>query len=304
MSKLSREYQMRSFSGRQMTQGEKIFQHCNNVFLVLLGLLCLLPYINLLAKSFSAESYVVAGDILFWPKGFNLDAYKGLVSIPTFSIAFRNSVVTTLLATIIHTFFTVAVGYFTSKEEIPGSKTVMRMYVFTMLFGGGMIPTYMVIKAVGLMNNLWVLVLPGMASTFNVIMARNYFYTVPISLEESAKLDGATNLQVFFRIMLPMAIPSVATITIFTAVGVWNGYMGPKMYLTKNEVKTLSLYLKQIVDASNLSNTAEGAEMLDKVAAASFRAAAIFIATLPILCVYPFLHKYFIVGMKVGAVKE
>lgn len=288
----------------KQTRAEKRFGYFNNAFLTLLALICLLPYINLLAKSLSSEAHVIAGDILFWPKGFNVDAYKGLLTIPNFKIAFRNSLITTVLATAVHTFFTIAIGYMTSKEHIPGSRLIMRMYVFTMLFGGGTIPTYMVIKACGLINNLLVMVLPGMVGTFNMIMARNYFYTIPDSLEESAKLDGASNLTVFFRIMLPMAIPSVATITIFIAVGVWNNYLGPKMYLTKNEVKTLSIYLKQIVDASNLSNTAEGAEMLDKVAAASFRAAAIFISTLPILCVYPFLQKYFIVGMTMGAVKQ
>ena len=288
----------------KQTRAEKRFGYFNNVFLTLLALICLLPYINLLAKSLSSEAHVIAGDILFWPKGFNMDAYTGLLTIPNFKIAFRNSLITTVLATAVHTFFTIAIGYMTSKEHIPGSRLIMRMYVFTMLFGGGTIPTYMVIKACGLMNNLLVMVLPGMVGAFNMIMARNYFYTIPDSLEESAKLDGASNLTVFFRIMLPMAIPSVATITIFIAVGVWNNYLCPKMYLTKNEVKTLSINLKQIVDASNLSNTAEGAEMLDKVAAASFRAAAIFISTLPILCVYPFLQKYFIVGMTMGAVKQ
>ena len=288
----------------KQTRAEKRFGYFNNVFLTLLALICLLPYINLLAKSLSSEAHVIAGDILFWPKGFNMDAYTGLLTIPNFKIAFRNSLITTVLATAVHTFFTIAIGYMTSKEHIPGSRLIMRMYVFTMLFGGGTIPTYMVIKACGLMNNLLVMVLPGMVGAFNMIMARNYFYTIPDSLEESAKLDGASNLTVFFRIMLPMAIPSVATITIFIAVGVWNNYLGPKMYLTKNEVKTLSLYLKQIIDAANLANTAEGAEMLDKVAAASFRAAAIFISTVPILCVYPFLQKYFIVGMTMGAVKQ
>ena len=288
----------------KQTRAEKRFGYFNNTFLILLGLICLLPYINLLAKSFSSEAHVMAGDILFWPKGFNVDAYKGLLTIPNFKIAFKNSLITTFLATATHTFFTIAVGYMTSKEHIPGSRMIMRMYVFTMLFSGGTIPTYMVIRACGLINNLLVMVLPGMVGAFNMIMARNYFYTIPDSLEESAKLDGASNLTVFFRIMLPMAIPSVATITIFIAVGMWNGYLGPKMYLTKNEVKTLSIYLKQIVDASNLANTAEGAEMLDKVAAASFRAAAIFISTVPILCVYPFLQKYFIVGMTMGAVKQ
>ena len=288
----------------RMTRGERRFSYFNYAFLSILALVCLLPYINLLAKSFSSEANVLAGSVTFWPLGFNVDAYKGLLSIPTFKIAFRNSVITTVLATVSHTFYTICIGYVCSKEHIPGSKWIQRLYVFSMLFGGGMIPTYMVMRACGLTNNLLALVIPGMVTPFNMFMARNYFYTIPDSLEESAKLDGASNLTVFFRIMLPMAIPSIATVTIFIAVGVWNNYMGPKIYLTKSNVVTLSLYLKQIVDAANLSNTAEGMEMLQTVAAASFRAAAVFISTLPILLVYPFLQKYFIVGMTMGAVKQ
>ena len=288
----------------KMTTGERRFSYFNNAFLSILALICLLPYINLLAKSFSSEGQVLAGNVTFWPLGFNLSAYEGLLRIPTFKIAFRNSVITTVLATVTHTFFTICIGYVCSKEHIPGSRIIQRLYVFSMLFGGGLIPTYIVIRACGLTNNLLVLVIPGMVAPFNMFMARNYFYTIPDSLEESAKLDGANNLTVFFRIMLPMAIPSIATVTIFIAVGVWNSYMGPKIYLTKPNVVTLSLYLKQIVDAANLANTAEGMEMLQNVAAASFRAAAVFISTLPILLVYPFLQKYFIVGMTLGAVKQ
>ena len=152
------------------------------------------------------------------------------------------------------------------------------------------------------MNTIWAMILPGMVGSFNMFMARNYFYTIPESLEESAKIDGASNLHIFFSIMLPMAIPSVATITIFTAVGLWNNYMGPLMYMTRNDTKVLSVYLKDIITASNMQSL-EGTENFQSVATESFRAAAIFVSTIPILAVYPFLQKYFIVGMKIGSVK-
>lgn len=160
------------------------------------------------------------------------------------------------------------------------------------------------IQRLGLINNLMVMILPGMVTTFNMILARNYFYTIPDSLEESAHIDGASNLVVFFRIMLPMAIPSVATITIFIAVGLWNSYMGPLIYLTRSDVRLLSVYLKDIVTAADMQSL-ENPELINNhVANESFRAAAIFLSTLPILVVYPFLQKYFIVGMTIGAVKE
>lgn len=285
------------------TKGERIFSYFNYTFLLLLALVCFLPYLTLLAKSLSSEAYVVSGQVTFWPKGFSTRAYSSLITSNYFKTAFQNTVLVTILGTIVHVFFTVAVGYVCSKENIPFSKTLMRLYVVTMLFGGGTIPTFIVIKATGLMNNLLVMIIPGMVTTFNMIMARNYFYTVPDSLEESAKLDGASNLQIFFRIMLPMAIPSVATVAIFCAVGLWNNYMGPLMYLTKSNVKMLSVYLKDIVTAAEMRSV-ENPELLDRVASESFRAAAIFVSTLPILLVYPFLQKYFIVGISMGSVKE
>ncbi len=285
------------------TRAEKVFQVFNYCFLTLVALICLFPYLNLLAKSFSAERYVIAGEVLFWPRGFNTVAYQVLMGSTIFKLAFKNSVVITLLGTLLRVFFTICVGYVCSKDRVPGSKTLTRLYVFAMLFSGGMIPTYIVIRTTGLMNTIWALILPGLVTQFNMFMARNYFYTIPDSLEESARIDGAGNLQVFFRIMLPMAIPSVATVTIFTAVGLWNNYMAALMYLTRNDMKTLSVYLRDIVTAADMQSL-EGTENFQNVATESFRAAAVFVSTIPILVVYPMLQKYFIVGMKMGSVKE
>ena len=230
-------------------------------------------------------------------------AYEVLIGSNAFLAALKNSIIITVAGTIIQVFFTLCVGYVCSKDKLPGSRLLTRLYVFAMLFSGGMIPTFMVIRFTGLMNTFWSVIVPGMVGSFNMFMARNYFYTIPDSLEESAKIDGAGNLRVFFSIMLPMAIPSVATITIFTCVGLWNNYMGPLMYLNRSDVKPLSVYLKDIVTASDMQSL-EGTENFQAVASESFRAAAIFVSTLPILCVYPFLQKYFIVGMKMGSVKE
>ncbi|MGI6634603.1 MAG: carbohydrate ABC transporter permease [Christensenellales bacterium] len=287
----------------KQTKSERIFQVFNNAFLILLGLFCLLPYVMLLAKSFSSEAHLAAGNVLFWPRGFNTLAYQVLLGNNYFVTAFRNSVIITVGGTAVHVFFTLCVGYFCSKDKVPGARLLTRMYVFTMLFGGGLIPTYLVIRAVGLMNNLLVMILPGMVSTFNLIMARNYFYTIPDSIEESAMLDGASNMRTFFSIMLPMVIPSVATIAIFSAVGLWNSYMGPLMYLTKSNVRVLSVYLRDIVTASEMTSL-DVPELYDRISSESFRAAAIFVSSVPILLVYPFLQKYFIVGVTLGAVKE
>ena len=286
------------------TKAEQIFSFFNYSFLLLLSLVCLLPYLTLLAKSFSSEAAVVSKAVTFWPVGFHTKAYTTLMKSSYFQVAFRNSALVTVAGTLVHVFFTVCVGYVCSKEgRMPFARAITRMYVCTMLFSGGTIPTFIVVKAAGLMNNLLAMILPGMVTTFNMILVRNYFYTVPDSLEESGKLDGASNLQVFFRIMLPMAIPSVATVAIFVAVGLWNNYMQPLMYLTRGEVRMLSVYLKDIVTAADMKSV-ENPDLFDRVASESFRAAAIFVSTLPILVVYPFLQKYFIVGISLGAIKE
>lgn len=288
---------------KKMTTGEKVFTIFNYIILTVLSLICILPYISLMAKSFSEEAYVISGQIGLLPKGFQINAYKVLLSGVDFRIAFCNSMFITAAGTAIQVFFTTCVGYAISKRDLPGHKAINILYVFTMLFNGGLIPTYLVIKETGLMNNLFVLVIPGMVSTFNLILARNYFESLPYSLEESAKIDGAGNLTVLFRIMLPISKASMATIAIFSAVAIWNNYMGPLMYLTKTSVRVLPVFLQNIVAASNMNNS-DSPEELANTASESFRAAAIFVSTLPILLIYPFLQSYFVKGLTLGSVKQ
>jgi putative aldouronate transport system permease protein len=288
---------------RRLSSGEKVFAVFNYTLLILIGLLCVLPFITLLAKSISEEAYVVSGQVSLWPMGFQLKAYEVLLSGADFRNAFKNSIFIAVCGTAIQVFFTACVGYAIAKKDLLGRKAINIMYVFTMLFNGGMIPTYLVIKETGLINHLWVLIVPGMVSAFNLILVRNYFEALPHSLEESARIDGAGNLTVLFRIMLPLSKPLLATIAIFSAVGIWNNYMDPLMYLTKKEVQVLPLFLQSIVAAAN-KNGLENPEELANIASETFRAAAIFVSSIPILLVYPFLQKYFVTGLTLGAVKQ
>ncbi|MNF98270.1 L-arabinose transport system permease protein AraQ [compost metagenome] len=235
--------------------------------------------------------------------GFQLKAYEVLLSGIDFRRAFTNSLLVAVVGTAVQVFFTACVGYAIAKRDLAGRKAINILYVFTMLFNGGMIPTYMVIKNTGLINHLWVLVIPGMVSAFNLILVRNYFESLPHSLEESARIDGAGNLTILFRIMLPISKPLLATIAIFSAVGIWNNYMDPLMYLTKKEVQVLPLFLQNVVAAAN-KNGLENPEQLANIASETFRAAAIFVSSIPILLVYPFLQKYFVTGLTLGAVKQ
>lgn len=298
----SREEQIALFDKRMKT-GEKVFTVVNYTLLITVGLICVLPFITLLAKSVSEEAYVVSGQVSLWPMGFQLKAYEVLLSGIDFRTAFTNSLFVAVLGTAIQVFFTACVGYAIAKRDLVGRKAINILYVFTMLFNGGMIPTYMVIKNTGLINHLWVLVIPGMVSAFNLILVRNYFESLPYSLEESARIDGAGNLTILFRIMLPISKPLLATIAIFSAVGIWNNYMDPLMYLTKKEVQVLPLFLQNVVAAAN-KNGLENPEQLANIASETFRAAAIFVSSIPILIVYPFLQKYFVTGLTLGAVKQ
>lgn len=280
-----------------------MFTVFNYIVLLTIGLLCLLPFLTLLAKSVSEEAYVVSGQVSLWPRGFQLKAYQVLLSGADFRTAFRNSVMVAACGTAVQVFFTACVGYAIAKGDLVGRKTINILYVFTMLFNGGMIPTYLVIKETGLINHLGVLVIPGMVSAFNLILVRNYFESLPRSLEESARIDGAGNLTVLFRIMLPISKPLLATIAIFSAVSIWNNYMEPLMYLTKKDVQVLPLFLQNVVAAANKNNL-ENPEQLANIASETFRAAAIFVSAIPILLVYPFLQKYFVTGLTLGAVKQ
>ncbi|RTE08790.1 carbohydrate ABC transporter permease [Paenibacillus whitsoniae] len=290
-------------SYHRLSTGEKVFTVCNYIILLAIGLLCLLPFLTLLAKSVSEEAYVVSGQVSLWPKGFQLKAYQVLLSGADFRTAFRNSVMVAACGTAVQVFFTACVGYAIAKGDLVGRKTINVLYVFTMLFNGGMIPTYLVMKETGLINHLGVLVIPGMVSAFNLILVRNYFESLPHSLEESARIDGAGNLTVLFRIMLPISKPLLATIAIFSAVSIWNNYMEPLMYLTKKDVQVLPLFLQNVVAAANKNNM-ENPEQLANIASETFRAAAIFVSAIPILLVYPFLQKYFVTGLTLGAVKQ
>jgi len=279
------------------------FQGSVVILLVIISLLCLLPFINILAKSFSAESLVVAGEITFIPKQFNWKAYELVFNSSRFLNAFKINVFITVVGTILNVLLTILAAYSLSRRYLAGRSLLMFLFVFTMLFSGGIIPTYLVIKWLGLINDLGALIYPALVAPFNMILMKNYFEAIPDSLEESAKIDGASNTRILFMIMVPLALPCIATITIFYAVAYWNEYFTALIYINKLELQPLQVYLRDIIlnmDASSFANP----ELVSEVAKESVRGATIIVATLPIIIVYPFLQKYFVKGTIVGAVKE
>ena len=292
-----------------MTAGRRFSDYVlslfNYMFLVLIGCVTLFPMLNLFAKAFSAEAHVLKGDILLWPKGFQTEAVGFVLSQVGFQRAFINTVFVVTVGTLLSILFTVCGAYPLSKRNLPGRKWLMLAIVFTMLFNGGLIPTFILVKKLTLLDKLWALILPNLVSPFYLIIMKNYFEGIPISMEESAKIDGCSNFMILARIILPLSMPVIATLIVFYAVARWNAYFEPLLYVTSKSRYTLQQYLNQLMKTFNgsaLVNMSQLKTMSNK-APQIIQGAAVFVSIIPILVVYPFLQKYFVKGVMLGAIK-
>ena len=288
-----------------LTGGERTFETINLIVLIIIGALMLFPFLNMAAKSFSSENAILTGKVLFWPVGFQTGTYKYVMRQAQFWNSFKVSVLITLMGTAGAMIISCLTAYPLSKTWLYGRKPLLLLFVFTMLFGGGMVPSYLLMRSLGLINTIWVLFVPAMLSVYNMILLKNFFEDIPESIEESAELDGAGSLRILVSIVLPMSLPAIATIGLFYAVGFWDNYMSGLLYITKPELKPLQQYLYEIVTESinvdeTLSMDAQENAALNTDA---IRSATIMLACVPIMCVYPFLQKYFVKGMRVGSVK-
>lgn len=289
----------------------KVFTVVNALFLTVIAILCVLPFVNLLAVSLSAKNEVIAGKVWFIPKGFTLDAYKYLLQKSDFFRAFGLSLVRVLLGTCISLAVTVLMAYplaFGGKN-FSGRKIYLGIIILSMFFSGGLIPSFIVISKIGLFNKIWALVLPGAMNCWNMILFINFFRQVPPALMESAKIEGAGHFVVLFKIVLPLSMPVVATVTLFCVIGNWNAWFDGYLYMNK-ENWPLQTYIYHIMeDMKNFQlnkdkMTPEEIEALSNSNDATLRSAQIFIAMLPVLVVYPIAQKYFIKGILLGGVKE
>lgn len=245
------------------------------------------------------------GGIFLWPQGFNLDTYVQVFKDPSLWTGYLTTVLVTISGTFLGTLFTATTAYPLSKKDLPFGKTMLLLVLFTMLFSGGMIPGYLLIKGLGLIDNRWSLVLPGLISAYNVIIMKSFFMTIPESLEESAKIDGATEVTIFWKIVLPLSKATIATIALFTAVGYWNDYFSSVLYINTKSRWALQAVLRYMLTNTNQAMQAAGVTVAaaTNVTAATIKSASVVIATVPILCVYPFVQKYFVKGVMIGGVK-
>ncbi|PJN54825.1 L-arabinose transport system permease protein AraQ [Paenibacillus sp. GM2FR] len=284
---------------------DRIFNIINYTFLVLLVIATLYPLLYVLFASFSDSSQLLANKGLLWkPVGFSLDAYKSVLANPGIGIGFRNTLFIVVFGVIVNLFMTALGAYVLSRKNVMWNKVFMFFIVFTMFFGGGLIPLYLIVKGVGLLDSLWSTILPFAISTFNLIIMRTSFMGIPDSLEESAKIDGANHFTILFRIIIPLSMPVIAVMILYYAVDKWNGWFYASVFIKSRELFPLQLVLREILIANSTESMSAGASAGDRFQIGeTIKYATIMVATIPILCIYPFLQRYFVKGVMVGSLK-
>ncbi|MCM3784558.1 carbohydrate ABC transporter permease [Neobacillus mesonae] len=285
------------------TTGYRVFSVFNYTFMILAGLLCFLPLLHLWAQSFSSKAAVNGNLVSFWPVDFNVDAYVKTFNNSNFVGSMLISVIRTVLGTSISMFVISCAAYALSKE-FRGRNALMWFFIFTMLFSGGLIPSYILVTSLGLKDTIWALVLPGAFGAYNLILLVNFFKTIPKALEEAAFIDGASFFVILSKIYLPLSLPGLATVSLFIMVGHWNSWFDGILYMSDTSKYPLASFLQTVVVQSNMQSMAMSQSEVEAMSEQSIKAAQIFISTLPIILVYPFLQRYFVKGIVLGAVKE
>jgi putative aldouronate transport system permease protein len=284
----------------------KLFNGLNFLILVFLALICLVPFIHVIAVSFSNKAYVQAGLVTFWPINPNLASYKYLLTRAAFWNAFNYSVFRLAFGTAINMFLITLAAYPLSKGVHKFRMRTFYAWFFfiTMLVNGGLIPNYILVAQLGLRDTIWSLVLPQALPIFNLVLMLNFFRQVPDELEEASYIDGASHLRTLFQIYIPVSVPAIATITLFCMVWHWNMWFDGMIYMTSPEKRPLQTYLRTvIIDLDMQEMSGDDWELLQLLADRAIRSAQIIIAVIPILCVYPFLQRYFVKGIVLGSVK-
>lgn len=292
---------------KNTSHASRVFDSFNSIFLCCMALLCLAPIWHTLALSFSSKGAAEAGAVMFWPIQFNVTSYIQIIKDHQFWLSFLISIFRVLLGASLNFAITLLLAYPMSRtsRQFPLRNFIMYFLLFNMLFVPTMIPMYFTVKNLGLMDSIWALVLPSAVPIFSVMLLMNYFRSIPKDLEEAAMMDGAGPWYMLLKIFLPLAVPTLAVITLFSIVGHWNSFFDGLIYMNKVEHYPLQTYIQQLVvkiDPSKMNT--DQLIRLQNVSAKTMNAAKIFISMLPILILYPFLQKYFIHGIMLGSVKE
>lgn len=281
----------------------RVFQGVNGVILTLVVIVTLYPFANIVARSFSSERQIRAGEVTLWPEGFNLTTYKIVFQDPVFWRNYGNTVLYTVVATAVAMILTTCYAYVLAKKHLKGRGVLVGVAVFTMFFTGGLIPNYVLVTSLGLKNSVWAIALPNAISVFNLLVMKAFFESLPTELEEAAQIDGLSTYGILLRIVLPLSKAVVATMVLFYSVSFWNSWFSAFLYMDKSELMPVTVYLRNLISGATTGGNAGAADAQLSQVGANIQAVTIVLTSLPILCVYPFVQRYFVSGVMLGAVK-
>lgn len=294
------------FALKRKTKGEALFDLINNIMMLCICFITLYPIWYVLVNAFNNGTDAMRGGIYWWPRVFSLENFEAVFASPGIMQAMWITVAKTLLGTVLHVFFTAMVAYAFSRKNLIGSKIYILMGTVTLFFGGGLIPTFLLIKDLHLLENFLVYIIPVMFSFFDLIIFMTFFREIPEGLEEAARMDGANDWSIFLRIVLPVSMPVIATIALFHGVYQWNDYFTGMIYINNTDLQPIQTYLFRVVAQSSSSQmmvAVQGSSVTRSVTSQSIKLATMVVTTLPIVFVYPFLQRYFVKGMMIGSIK-
>lgn len=287
-----------------LSKGEVAFLILTKILMLIFAVMCLYPFLYVLAVSLSSPGPVMRGEVYLIPKGFSLEVYRKIFSEGTLVNATIRSIIITIVYIIVAMTITILCAYPLSVPELKGKKILNRVIIFTMYFSGGTIPSYLVVRSLGLIDNYLALVLPCCLSVYNMIVLRSFFVSIPVSLREAAIIDGAGDGTILMKVVLPMSKPAIATVSLYYCVSRWNAFMDSLLYFNDPTKAVLQLRLKQLVmNADSISSMMEGGTAGNTMIAQTVRSGALMFSMVPIMLVYPFLQKYFVKGTMIGSVK-
>lgn len=299
-------------TGIRETRQDKIFLTLNYIYVTIAFLLVAYPLVYMISASISNPKEVASGAMWLFPKDITFEGYERVLQDQRIWSGYANTILYTVVGTAVNLAFTIPAAYALSRRDLVGRGFFMGVFMFTMFFGGGLVPSYLLIKELGMINSMWALILPSAASVWNIIVSRTFFQgTIPSELQEAAQIDGCSNFKLFFKIVLPLSMPIIAVMALFYGVGHWNSYFSAMIYLNDSAKYPLQLVLRQILVLQEMS--AQGSGMMDGSSASALnnkaevaalvRYAVIIVSTLPVIIIYPFLQRYFVQGVMIGSVK-
>lgn len=286
----------------KLTPPQRIFSAFNYAFLTIFGITMLIPFVHIIAGSFSSSLAIKQGLVSILPVDFTFDNYKAVMADPTIWQSFSVTVFITVVGTFLNLLLTCLMAYALSKHDLKGRSLIMLLVLFTMIFQAPMIPSYLLVKSLGMLNTIWSVIVPGLISAFNMVIMISFFRNIPDGLLDSAKIDGCGEYRTLFQIVLPLSLPSLMTIGLFYAVGHWNSYFNAMMYIRDPNLHPLQLKLRRLIVESDVDSMMSSA-IATMQSAEGIKMASILFATLPILIVYPLIQKHFVKGSMLGSVK-